>query len=167
MKCYAGIGSRESPKDILAIMTRVASKLAKAGYTLRSGGAGGADNAFEAGVQLDINKQIFLPWQGFNGRNSHFSKPTEAAYVMAASFHPAWDRCSRGAQALHARNCHQVLGYDLLSPVEFVMCWTRDGKDTGGTGQAMRIAMANDIRIWNLQIPEHLELTTNWMEGKS
>ena len=67
---------------------------------------------------------------------------------MAAEFHPAWDRCSRGARALHARNCHQVLGWDLKTPSEFILCWTKDGKASGGTGQAMRIAKAFNIPIY-------------------
>jgi hypothetical protein len=29
------------------------------------------------------------------------------------TFHPAWSRLTRGVRALHARNCHQVLGADL------------------------------------------------------
>jgi len=39
---YSGIGSRETPDDILELMKAVAYKLAGRGYTLRSGGADGA-----------------------------------------------------------------------------------------------------------------------------
>lgn len=44
---YAGIGSRETPLSMLKTMTKVADMLAKKGYTLNSGGAIGADVAFE------------------------------------------------------------------------------------------------------------------------
>jgi predicted Rossmann fold nucleotide-binding protein DprA/Smf involved in DNA uptake len=47
---YAGIGARSTPPQILSVMTRLASKLEGMGYTLRSGGAAGADTAFERGV---------------------------------------------------------------------------------------------------------------------
>jgi len=38
---YAGIGSRETPEDVLKYMTRVARGLDRKGYRLRSGGAKG------------------------------------------------------------------------------------------------------------------------------
>lgn len=163
MKCYAGIGSRETPAVILYLMTLLARKLEKSGYVLRSGGAGGADSAFEAGVTSPDMKEIYLPWPGFEGRNSKFQSPTTFAMTMAAKFHPKWEACKQGARKLHARNCHQILGFTLTVPVEFVMCWTRDGKDTGGTGQAMRIAMANDINIRNLKLKADLIMALDWL----
>lgn len=47
---YAGIGSRQTPDDILELMHRIGSTLAINGFTLRSGGAVGADTAFEQGA---------------------------------------------------------------------------------------------------------------------
>ena len=81
---------------------------------------------------------------------------------MAAAHHPAWERLGRGARSLHARNCHQILGRDLDDPVSFVVCWTPDGAtthpgpSTGGTGQALRIAAAHDIPVFNLARADHL-----------
>ena len=49
-KIYAGIGSRTTPKVILDLMTSFAKIYAGKGYTLYSGGADGADTAFEYGV---------------------------------------------------------------------------------------------------------------------
>lgn len=144
---YTGIGSRETPFEILTLMTRIAQRLAARGWTLRSGGADGADSAFERGAG---DKQIYLPWPRFNGNSSRFTSPTPAALEMAADFHPAWDRCSQGARKLHARNCHQVLGIDLATPSTLVICWTRGGSGAGGTGQALRIARAHDIPIFDL-----------------
>lgn len=46
---YAGVGSRETPQDILNTMYKIGKYLASKGYTLRSGGAIGADTAFENG----------------------------------------------------------------------------------------------------------------------
>lgn len=50
-----------------------------------------------------------------------------------------------------SRNSYQVLEKDLNTPVEFVLCWTKDGKASGGTGQAMRIAKDKNIPIFNLK----------------
>lgn len=46
-KFYTGVGSRETPAEYLAIMTELATYLNKTGWTLRSGGSWGADEAFQ------------------------------------------------------------------------------------------------------------------------
>jgi hypothetical protein len=148
---YIGIGSRETPIDIQRIMYRFAQVMAEQGMTLRSGGADGADSAFEQGCDsVQGKKQIYLPWVGFNGRSSQFTKPSNAAYDLASEIHPAWFKCSRGMKALHARNCHQILGMDLNSPSSFVVCWTPGGKLVGGTRTALVLASLNNIPVFNL-----------------
>lgn len=160
VKYYAGIGSRETPPEILHLMTKIATKLEKDGFTLRSGGADGADNAFSLGC---TNKQLFVPWDGFNNLPMTFQIPHEASNI-ARIFHPGWDRLSVGAKKLMARNVMQVLGPDLNTPSNFVICWTKDGcisedqrtNKTGGTGQAIAIASRYSIPVFNLARPEHL-----------
>ena len=44
---YAGIGSRRTPKEVLELMTKASAWLGERGYQLQSGGAIGADMAFE------------------------------------------------------------------------------------------------------------------------
>lgn len=159
MKRYAGIGSRETPQVVLDLMTKIAVYLNDEGYVLRSGGADGADKAFESGAgEL---KEIFLPWKGFNGSNSLFyidkSFYRATAYKMASQFHPAWDKLNYGAQKLMARNTYQVLGKDLKSPSEFIVCWTKGGKEIGGTAQAIRIAKHYEIKVYNLGLEKDLE----------
>lgn len=152
MKYYAGVGSRETPDEILKNMTEIAKILNDKRFVLRSGGAGGADSAFEKGAGVD--KQIFLPFDGFNGRKvdgKKFFLPTRDAFKIAEKYHPAWDRCNDFARKCHARNVHQVLGLDLMEPVHFLVCWTKDGRDSGGTGQAIRIARAFSIPVINLK----------------
>lgn len=136
-RLYAGIGSRQTPPDICAHMTTFAARLAAAGYALRSGGARGADQAFEAGA--GGAKEIYRP-----------ADATEAAVALAARYHPAWDRCDMPARRLHARNGMIILGADLASPVSVVLCWTADGQASGGTGQGLRIAADHGIPIFNL-----------------
>lgn len=45
-----------------------------------------------------------------------------------------------------------VTGYFLIDSNDssFVVCWTSDGKDSGGTGQALRIARDRNIPVYNL-----------------
>ena len=108
---YAGIGSRETPIEVQQMMTSVARYLPSKGWTLSSGGAGAADSAFESGAGR--RTQIWLPWKGFNGNPSELYYPSQKAFELASSIHPAWGRCSEGARKLHARNMYQVLGADL------------------------------------------------------
>jgi hypothetical protein len=135
-KIYAGIGSRETPRSILDIMSVCASKLEALNYTLRSGHAIGADSAFESYVS---NKEIFVA-----------DDATLDAIELASHFHGYWDKCSVYAKKLHGRNSMILLGKNLDTPVRFVICWTKDGKDTGGTGLGIRIAEAYNIPIFNL-----------------
>jgi len=48
------------------------------------------------------------------------------------------------------RNSHQIFGWDMLKESDFIICWTKDGKFSGGTGQALRIADHYGIKIYNL-----------------
>lgn len=148
MKLYAGIGARDTPVGVKNAMIMIASGLQSKGYILRSGGANGADSAFEFGADKD--KEIFLPWRGYNDNTSTLYNPTHDTKTIAAKFHPSWGRCSHGVRKLHGRNVHIVLGADLNTPVEFVVCWTKDGKDSGGTGMAIRVAKHYNIPVYNL-----------------
>jgi hypothetical protein len=147
---YAGIGARKTPDNILKEMTKIAAFLEKYGYTLRSGAAPGADSAFELGVTSSDNCEIFLPWPKFASSSSKFSKPSQDARNVAALFHPAWMKLSDAVKKLMARNSHQVLGQSLQEHSDFVVCWTPDGKASGGTGQAIRIADGHSIPVFNL-----------------
>lgn len=150
MTKYAGIGSRKTPANVCGYMRAKAREYADLGYTLRTGGADGADNAFLNGCR-DANGhlELYLPWKGFNGHMAGFL-PSKDAFELAAKYHPAWNNLTFGGRALHARNMHQVLGQLLNDPVDFIMCWTEDGGPSGGTGQALRLAADYKIRVINL-----------------
>ena len=154
---YAGIGSRETPIEVLNAFEYLGMEFAKRGYVLRSGAADGADSAFERGCDSVAGpKEIFLPWQGFQGRSENRSENkstychydnVDDAIKIAKKYHPNWDTLSNGGRALMARNSYQVLGKDLQTPGSFVVCWTEDGKGGGGTGQALRIAKDYGIKV--------------------
>lgn len=146
---YAGIGSRDTPIHILRVMYRLGSHFADY-FILRSGHALGADQAFETGCsQSNGGKEIFVPYRGYNGGNSDLT-PSSEAYGIAAAHHPNWSTCNEIARKMHARNAHIILGKDLQHPVKFVVCWTRGGQVTGGTGQPIRMAQAHEIPVFNL-----------------
>lgn len=171
-----GIGSRETPKGDLRLLTNIARAAEAKGMTGRSGGAGGADLAFERGFSDPRNVDVILPWKSFLpkgmtredvneflGRERPVHGPgagvmLQGPYVkqaldMAEQYHPAWDKCSDGAKTLHSRNMPQVLGMQLDRPADLVVAWTKDGKATGGTGQAIRIAEDIGVPVANLKNP--------------
>lgn len=153
-RAYAGIGSRKTPEDIRHLMTQAATQLSYHDLILRSGGAEGADTAFEQGADRYL-KEIYIPWNGFNGRYTNnvgviVPHVSEEAYDLARFHHPNWQACSAGARKLHIRNCFQILGADLKTPALFVLCWTPGGMGTGGTGQAIRLATYHDVPVFDL-----------------
>jgi hypothetical protein len=143
---YTGVGSRKTPQDIIQIMRQFAMTMAFGGWTLRSGGAIGADKAFEDGCGIVRGpKEIYYPGDA-----------NDAAMVMAEAIHPAWHRCSDYIRKLHARNCFQVLGRDLRTPSKFLICWTLNGEDIGGTRTAIVLARNYGIDVFNLGDQAHL-----------
>ena len=154
---YAGIGSRETPAGVKHEMTRIAEVLAATGWGLRSGGAEGADLAFQAGVPSDqpTKLQVFLPWPKYNGLEGEYTVVLDRvrqrdAINLVRDHHPAWERCRQGAQKLHARNAAIIHGEDLRHPVNAVVCWTRNAVPTGGTATGIRMAEAAGIPVFNL-----------------
>lgn len=172
---YTGVGSRETPAGVLDTMADLAEWLATRGYCLRSGGAPGADTAFEVGHRRvhASDLEIYLPWQGFNDSSSKLVGVTEDALAMAAAAHPAWGACGQAARLLHGRNVYQVLGQSLASPSAFLVCWTPDGcvderrsRATGGTGTAIYLASKAGVPVFNLQRPGTERALRDFVAGR-
>ena len=160
-RIYTGIGSRETPAPVLENIIKIAGNLAKQGWILRSGHAEGADKAFEYGCNLASGeKQIYLPWKGFNDSDSNLylnfkedrSGIQKLAMEIASSVIPWWGKLRFGVKLLHTRNVFQVLGWDLKSPTNLVVAWTPFGKEVGGTRTALILAKDYNIPIINLAI---------------
>lgn len=143
---YAGVGSRSAPKTVLKSIESAAFQFYCLGYKLRSGGADGCDTAFETGHDKGErkykrkNKEIYYARDG----------QRKDCLSLAKEIHPNWNACSEHAKLLHARNCLQVLGKNLLTPVDFVLCWTENGESKGGTRTAIKIAEKFGIPVYNI-----------------
>lgn len=167
------IGSRQLEqkeeyfKDI-KLCHNVCMRLAKLGVTFTSGlcelGMDGiAQKAYSQAVDLGLATEdqfeVYVA-DSYNIRKStlprkHLAIVRNKSLIaeterIASEVHPAWDRCNEWARGMHSRNCHQILGYDLQSPVDAVICWTPDGAVVGGTATAIRIAMKYKIPVFNL-----------------
>ena len=108
-----------------------------------------SESQFEVYVADDYNiRKSKLPRKHLAiTRNKDLISETER---IASEVHPAWERCNEWARGMHSRNCHQILGYDLKSPVDAVICWTPKGNIQGGTATAIRIAIKYNIPVFNL-----------------
>ncbi len=170
MLYYTGIGSRETPQEVLEMMVKIGAVCAKKGLILRSGGADGADKAFEEGCdKVPGLKEIYLPWKGFNDSTSYlYDLPNyHLAEEMAFKYHPNLYSCKPPVIKLMARNSYQVMGQNLKTKSSFVVCYCeyKNGVLTGGTSQALRIAQDKEIPVFNLFIKENLVDLKKFIEG--
>ena len=167
------IGSRQLEQkqeyfEDIKLCYNVCMRLAQLGITFTSGlceiGMDGiAQKAYSKAVDLGLAKEsqfeVYVADQ-YNIRRStlprrHLAIVRNKDLIseterIASEVHPAWDRCNEWARGMHSRNCHQILGYDLQSPVDAVICWTPDGAVVGGTATALKLSMKYNIPVFNL-----------------
>jgi len=157
------------------VIRTLAADISGRGYGLRSGGARGADQAWEEGASTGPS-----PVQSFRVslRLGEIGIPLSAiapeivarATELASLHHRAWPYLKPYARQLMTRNCLQVLGPALDDPVARVLCWAPDSvleagtvvDVSGGTGLAVRLARTRGIPVLNLALPEHLEAARRW-----
>ena len=158
---YAGIGSRETPKNILERMTKIAKDLSDMGYKLQTGKTfygkeEGADKAFSDGTN---NKELFGP-EGI--------KVNSREWEVAKELHPNFQALTKrwsgdlgdwkglGGAKLMARNTNQVFGANLDTPVDFVIFYAEETNNPlrpkGGTGQAVEMARRKGIPTINMAV---------------
>ena len=169
MQHYTGIGSRKTPPEILRIMEALAEALALKGWTLRSGGARGADQAFEAGARKGGGEI-----QSWDPRSDSMDILSWAEDVVAQHcWEFPYSRMKRTTKELLVRNMYQIHGEEGNLPSSFVVCYTladplsRDretGFKSGGTRYAIREAASCGIEVFNLNNPEHLERIKGYID---
>lgn len=145
MAYVAGVGWRYTPNNILTIMSYCARIIHAEGKILRSGGAIGPDEVM-AGEFPSDRKEIFTV----------DSDIPEWAFDSVDFFHPNPSACKGKVRRLMARNAMILLGENRDEPVDYVVCYTLNGKTVGGTGQSIRIADHYDIPLFNLGDKETL-----------
>ena len=171
------IGSRQLEQkqeyfEDVKLCYNVCMRLAQLGITFTSGlcelGMDGiAQKAFSRAVDLGFAKEsqfeVYVADE-YNIRKSNLPRKHLAqvrnkdlikqSELLASQVHPAWDKCNDWARGMHSRNCHQILGYDLKSPVDCVITWTPNGKIQGGTATAIKLAIKHNIPVFNLGVED-------------
>ena len=149
-----GIGSRQTPDYICDMFTEIGELIRINYHYCRSGGADGADYAFEKGARDRCI--VYLPWKGFNkqrgplGKEYPFDKKLREDVLKIIYRHqPYAENLNSPVKRIKSRNVYQVLGTDLQTPSDLVVCWTPEAAITGGTGLAIQIAQENGIEVIN------------------
>lgn len=147
-----------------------------------------------------LGREVYLPWKKFNGRRRHFDPfvedPTgnsedEGYYVpdahwptyrkaeeIAQSVIPWWDKLKPSYKRLHTRNVYQVLGFNLDTPSDLLICnadLDKHGEPTGGTRTAIKIAEKYKVPVINRQyystddelIEAVLNFAIKWGKGEA
>ena len=162
MHSYAGIGKRDlSVRADGRVIDSIATELANAGYTLRTGAAPGTDQVMAEVALAEGGKVVLcLPsrkhekeWvQGYVSSYpdqvtvESLQNDDHEAFESVAKYHPVGEKLAGYTLRLHARNYRIVVGPD--GPVDFVVAFPREGG--GGTAQGMRIATHKGIPLVDL-----------------
>jgi len=144
-KRFAGIGNRHIDQHTRYAIRTCGRIINDRGYVLVSGGARGCDEEFE--TYFPEHRRIILKAKD----------ATPLAIKMAEDFHPAWHYCKPYDKALLGRNAMIIMGEDLNSPVEFVLCYCAD-EERGGTALSIKIARYYKIPVFNLANDEGLDV---------
>lgn len=167
---YAGIGHRSVSYEVFCELSEVADLLNTLEFSLRSGGAMGADTAFYEGAGNPLSEiyrpemlasDPFLVQQCDSillGKSALQERPlSDASVPMTAKRYK--NNIASGNIDLHRRNVLIMTGTRLLREgsadanrlktiTRFVVCYMAD--DRTGTGIAVRIARSLNIPVLNL-----------------
>lgn len=136
------IGTRQPTAELRSLCRNVAAAFRDLGCHLVTGNADGID-----GIAVDIWNRLFpervtlvLPWPNYNRHRIH---PQNSVIVFrdqrewaesVVRYHPTGRHLSIGAFRLHARI------YGIVEMADAVIAFPYDGRESGGTGQGIRIA---------------------------
>ena len=170
---YTGIGSRKITGEIEDVITAIAKRLSKLGFTCRTGDAKGSDTIFKDNSER-VNS--YLPWEKFNGSDSKFYTQPPITKTIASFNHIGWDWLTPAVQKLMSRNVLQLLGNDVDTESDFIICYTEDGcddyktrnyKTTGGTGLAISLGSKIGIPIYNIGKEGAIDKINNMLDTLS
>lgn len=147
----------EPPLDVINMFKRLSHRCKELGFTIRvAGGNSEADDAARdnAGEKMEE----YLPWKGYEGRESSNYWSDESSIEQACKFHPAADKLKDAAKKFLSRNLRMMQGKSLKSPSKMLVIWTEDGASklaqknfkTGPAGHFLSIAAGTKTPVFNL-----------------
>lgn len=129
---YAGIGHRDlggfielnTQEPVENVMTRFAGKLEDLGYTLNSGGAKGADSAFEQGVKNPAHDRL----------KGH-----------------ALDLYARNTNQIFGSSLDKTVDFVVCYTKDGCESHLTRSRESGGTGQAIEMATRKGAPVFNMK----------------
>ena len=153
VRAYAGFGSWNTPAHIVVVIESLGRALAEAGWTLRTGGAAGAESAFERGCDA------------VGGRKELVGRPADIESA-SAQFWPEtllpWAQLSANTRALLAQSACQILGPDLDAPAKFLAYWKSTDGRSFEIDHALQIAAAHAVPCVRIEHPINLSRLVDW-----
>lgn len=144
---YTGVGSRNIPFEIAQSLKEYAILLSNK-YTCRTGDAKGSDKIFVDNANPVV---AYSPKQVVNDPN-HWSYQEVQKYIP--NDRSGFNSWTSFVKALLARNMMQVLGPNGNEPSKFLICYAPslnyEDSSAGGTGYAIRCALAYKIPVYNI-----------------
>lgn len=179
---WCGVGSREIPSDIAALLEWVGCCMALLGGVLFTGDAPGSDERFMTGYSKGRRRnmppaQIYYtrlknrrglthdPLAGYHEAEQY---PTHAlSKELAFNARGSFEGLFASGIGLHARNPMQVLTHTLEHPVWLIVFYAKptgkQGRVAGGTNTAVQVARAHGVRSVNLAVDEQREKFITWI----
>lgn len=154
----AVIGTRRPTEETAGLCRKISAAFRDAGWELVTGNAKGIDSIARDTWNRTCPERVtlVLPWLGYNREKIHLANRVVVYsgqgkwYESVRQYHPAFDRLTDYEVKLHARN------YGIIELADAVIAFPEDGKESGGTGQGIRVARALKKRLFVL--PEDLEM---------
>lgn len=154
------VGSRNAPIDIIKLGNMIGAILSKDGCICRTGGAIGMDSAFVEYYDINLVENYRNKSDQPNCINVYELHNIDIAIDMITEIIPHYEFLSDYDKELHTRNCYQVLGIDLKSPSDILICYcpVKSGIPIGGTATAITLARKHGIKVYNIYFEKDKKL---------
>lgn len=146
------IGTRQPTADMAGLCRKVSIAFRDIGWELVTGNAKGIDSIARDAWNETCPERVtlVLPWPEYNRDKIHPANKivvfdNQMDWLLSVKlYHPAYAQLSEAEIKLHARN------YGIIFHADVVIAFPNDGKESGGTGQGIRVARALGKKLFVL-----------------
>lgn len=160
------VGSRKPPDDISHLAFSIGKKLSDIGVINRTGGAVGMDSDFAKFYNHSLIENYRSSNDQYDCIDVSVFDNYQEAYDLTERIVPHFEQLDHSQRGLHVRNCYQVLGRDLRSPSDILICWCKmsGGVPVGGTRTAITLARMHNVPVFNLYNENSKKLVCEWLK---
>lgn len=161
MKYYTGTGIVQVSKSMKETILAIAKYLSDQGYTLRTGLSKGMDAAFIEGS--DSVSLFTYEGENTNGADAFICEETDFIKRDLKENYLTLGALTKVARQRVVRSYYELLGEDLNTPSEFLVCYD---PCEGVVNYTHRLANRLGIKVYNLYDKEELKkLKEEWLKG--